>query len=303
VQRAIRLVALLALALSAACTRTPPPAPPPPPEPPAPVAVTFEQVEGAEFADKVVTVDGYFSAPSSMFSYGIGDGPRSWKLHFSPRPEGRRTVEVSVYEGDEPNRMLPLPNPYDPGDLKLRADDGALVGPEDRVRITAKVWRSAAYGETELTRSSLSLERIELLPKDDTPIEAVEVAFDAACDRALDGKTIAVEGYLKPGALVFTYKRGGRTYYTFFLKRAPLDSEGMLTVRIFAGSGPNEVDPLGEDFDESKIRFRSAEGGTLGFADRVRVTGDLIVETNEAGERSCTLSRIRIDAVRAPGGK
>jgi hypothetical protein len=295
--RPVTLACLLACALCAACARNEPAAEPAPPAPAAPIAVAFDDIEQAELAGKLVTVDGYFSAPPSMFSFGIGDGPRSWKLKFSPRPEGRKTVEVSVYEGDEPNRMLALSNPYDPVDLRLRTASGELIGPEDRVRITAKVGRSAAYGETTLSYNTLMLEQIELLPKE-AEIEPVEVPFDAVCTRSLDGQAVAVEGYLSAGALVLSYKHGARSYYTFYLKRAPLDSDGMLTVRIFAGTGPNEVEPLGENFDESKVRFRTADGEVRRLADRVRVSGDLIVETGADGQTSCTLSRIRIDAAK-----
>src|SRR4051794_31490238 len=166
----------MAIALCCACgTKPAAPVDVAPPPPPSPVARTFDDLETAEH-NALVTIDGYFSAPSSMFTYGSSEGPRSWKLNFTKRPGGRDSVEISVTEGDGPNTMAPLANPYDPADLRLHTAGGATVGPEDKVRVTAKVWRVPDKTEG-LRKNSLSLESIELLPKEPEP-EPVVVAFD-----------------------------------------------------------------------------------------------------------------------------
>jgi hypothetical protein len=102
------------------------------------------------------------------------------------------------------------------------------------------------------------------------PTAGTPTAFDAACDKANDGKRLALTGYLR---LPDSFKADGtvlaRLYQQNDFKGTPI------AVSMKFGSEPNQLASVGDQFKDSDLNVRLAGGQSAGFGTRVKVSGKI----------------------------
>lgn len=139
-----------AVSLFSACSRAP--------EPDG-IAVEYANVCALENNNKRVTTEGYLVLGSSTFCSGK-KGDVSCRLDFMEKPESTKDFTAYVTEGTGANQMEKLPRSYKRDDLKLRANDGSMVSPQDKVRVTGEVI-SVKTGATGEISCSITVKKIE----------------------------------------------------------------------------------------------------------------------------------------------
>ncbi len=108
---------------------------------------------------KRVTTQGYLELGSSSFCSGT-KGEISCHLKFKEKPDSATNFAAYVMEGTGANQMEKLPPSFKPKDLKLRANDGSMVSPQDRVEITGSVI-SMKVGANAQDICSITVKKIE----------------------------------------------------------------------------------------------------------------------------------------------
>ena len=120
--RYLLLAALSGLMLG--CSSAPPPATP----------MTFATWNTKENDQKQISLEGYVRLPAAAL---VSD---TMLLELHEKPEGKSSsVDFSTRIGSGKNQVEKPPKDYSDKDLKLHANDGSLVGPQDKVRISGKV--------------------------------------------------------------------------------------------------------------------------------------------------------------------
>lgn len=124
--RAATLLSLAALALSACSEK--------PAEP-----LAFAEVCAAGTDKKTVVTEGYLRPGVTMMCSNTGGGPVTCGLSLFDPQGGDRKISAYVEQGTGKSEIEKPPSGYKKEDLKLRAEDGSLVGPDDRLRVTGRV--------------------------------------------------------------------------------------------------------------------------------------------------------------------
>ncbi len=114
-------------------------------------------------------------------------------------------------------------------------------------------------------------------------------SFAAVCDKANDGKRVAVEGFLRLPAEV-KIKTGLvlRLYPTTEFAGKPVG------VSTQIGSQPNQVALMPKEFSDKDLKVKTADGQVAGFGTKVRVSGDVYFPT-VGQEFPCALSNPLIE--------
>jgi hypothetical protein len=109
-------------------------------------------------------------------------------------------------------------------------------------------------------------------------------SFAAVCDKANEGRRVAVEGYLRLPAQV-NPKIGPmlRLYPTTEFSGKPVG------VSTEIGSQPNQVGFIPKEYTDKDLKVNIANGQVAGFGTKVRVSGDLYFPT-VGQEFPCALS-------------
>jgi hypothetical protein len=94
--------------------------------------------------------------------------------------------------------------------------------------------------------------------------------FAEVCDKANEGKRVAVEGYLRLPEQVHV-KTGPvlRLYPTTEFTGKPVG------VSMDIGSGSNQVAMMPKEFSDKDLKVKTADGQVAGFGTKVRVAGDM----------------------------
>lgn len=104
-----------------------------------PKPVDFGGVCSEANEKKTVVTEGFLRIGSSVFCSNTGGGPVTCGLDLFDPQGGDKKVSAYVVQGTGENEVEKLPSGYKKSDLKLRDDAGALVGPDDRLRVTGRV--------------------------------------------------------------------------------------------------------------------------------------------------------------------
>lgn len=116
------LAALSGLILG--CSSAPPPATP----------MTFATWNVKANDKKQISLEGYVRLPAAAM---VSD---TMLLELHEKPEGKSSyVDFSTRIGSGKNEVEKPPKDYTDKDLKLHANDGSLVGPQDKVRVSGKM--------------------------------------------------------------------------------------------------------------------------------------------------------------------
>lgn len=86
-----------------------------------------------------VAVEGYIDAGASIFCSNIGGGPVTCGLDLKEQTGDEPAATVYIPEGGGGGEIESVPEDFTRATLRIHADDGTLVGLNDRVRITGPV--------------------------------------------------------------------------------------------------------------------------------------------------------------------
>ncbi len=122
--------------------------------------------------------------------------------------------------------------------------------------------------------------------------------LETACDKANDGKRIAVEGYLMLpeeftgdlSVMLRINSKPERGEQAIVATGINIDKEGK--------KAPNTIDYLSSSYSDDDLKFRTADGQTLGYQDKVRVSGTMYIPSSVATvEFKCGLSNPLIEKI------
>jgi hypothetical protein len=114
--------------------------------------------------------------------------------------------------------------------------------------------------------------------------------FTAVCDKANDGKRVAVDGYLRFPSVIRKDILMLRLYKEGDLRGAPLG------VSADFGSQANQVEKPPKQFADSDLKVHLAGGQVAGFGTKVRVSGEVYFPLVEQ-EFPCALSNPLVEVV------
>jgi hypothetical protein len=96
--------------------------------------------------------------------------------------------------------------------------------------------------------------------------------LDTVCDRAKDGKRVAVEGYL---ALPDSFK-DDKVSAPLLIRAAPQPGGAEIFVWVPYGDGPNTLDKVPDKYSQTDLKVRTKDRAPVGYQDKVRVSGTLV---------------------------
>ena len=103
------------------------------------------------------------------------------------------------------------------------------------------------------------------------PTVGQPTSFDAICNQANDGKRLSLEGYLS-----YPEQFKVRDSSTVIrLRSAPDATDNVVGVSMQFGSAANQVNKPGTSFSDADLKVVLADGKTVGYADKVKVSGTL----------------------------
>ena len=123
------------------------------------------------------------------------------------------------------------------------------------------------------------------------PIVGEAKDFAVVCDKANDGKRVAVEGYLRfPNS--FT---GDQSVVLWMYKARDLGGKP-IGVQIEFGTQANQIDKVTNQFSDSDLNIHLANGQTAGFGQKVKVSGTVYFPL-VGQEFDCALENPLVEAI------
>ena len=105
------------------------------------------------------------------------------------------------------------------------------------------------------------------------PTVGAPMTLANVCERANDGKRVALEGYLSlPNS--FTESSGSLSAPVVIRGDLPLAGD-VTFVWVAYGSVPNSMQKVGTKYGQEDLRVLAMDGGVVGYKDRVRVSGQV----------------------------
>ncbi|MFO7167708.1 MAG: hypothetical protein DIU80_006725 [Chloroflexota bacterium] len=105
------------------------------------------------------------------------------------------------------------------------------------------------------------------------------VAYDEVCEQP-DGTLVQTEGYFAVGSSIFCSNIGSSHVQCGFEFVDSPDEEDGFTADVAQGTGPNQVEPIPDDFTPEAILIHASDGSDVRIGDRVTISGKLLVAEN-----------------------
>lgn len=120
----------------------------------------------------------------------------------------------------------------------------------------------------------------------DAPTRGVPVKFEAACDKANEGKRLMVEGYVD-----FPLSVDDKASSVMMRVRPRLATwENTVGANAVIGNGVNSVEMPPANYKNRDLRLHLADGRLAGYANKVKVSGTMFYTTGQApGAYTCGL--------------
>ena len=116
------------------------------------------------------------------------------------------------------------------------------------------------------------------------------VAYDQICSQA-DGKMVQTVGYFAADNSVFCSNIGSNDVRCGLGFVAAPGQKAGFQADVSQGTGPNQVEPIPDDFTPEALVFHAADGGEIHVGDKVIVTGKLSVAPNVCFIRVDTITK------------
>ncbi len=123
------------------------------------------------------------------------------------------------------------------------------------------------------------------------PTRGVPTTFAAVCDKANEGKRMALEGYVD-----FPEHFKGKDLTIMMRLRPEFDSrDRVVGVSARLGKGPNHIEKPPVSYTVRDIRLNTTDGKVLGYRDKVMVSGTMYYPL-VAQEFKCGLTNTLIES-------
>jgi hypothetical protein len=116
------------------------------------------------------------------------------------------------------------------------------------------------------------------------------VAYDQICSQA-DGKMVQTVGYFAADSSVFCSNIGSNDVRCGLGFVAAPGQKAGFKADVAQGTGPNQVEPIPDDFMPEALVFHTADGGEIHVGDKISVTGKLSVAPNVCFIRVDTITK------------
>lgn len=218
---------------------------------PPPSTIEFMAAFDEAMHEHRVILEGYLQLPGTMYTSG-----EKGSLDFTRRPFQRYgdDINVSIRMGDCANCMAKVADKYSRDDLKVNTDDGQVVGPNQRVRVTGKLRVHASSVSKSGVSVSLDPEKIERAEEQDLDyagMGAVKVTTENLFDTTLTETFAVATGKLEIPYLVFM-----NDDVSLNLK---VGKEHISASFLF-GDGPNLIAEIPEQYTKKDFKIKDHNG-------------------------------------------
>lgn len=224
------------------------------------VAINFSKAFDKSMNDEIVTMEGYLMLPEYLYQ-----SPGSIGLNFYERENqffAAHQMNVSIVTGEGNNAMQPLPKNYKAEDVKIRANDGGLINPGDRVRVTGLLHASATYYDLDCKK----LEKIAGIHTDYTKLDPVKLDATNMKEASLTGQLVTIEGILDVPVFLM-----GSLAADFELKTPAIAKT--IPVAIAYGKGPGRLKKLPDNFSAADIKIHDDHNRLVNINRKVVIYG------------------------------
>lgn len=233
-------------------------------EAPKPINLTYEQVFDKGNDGQLAIIEGYLQLPNMMYTSG-----ESAQVDFHARPYQRhgRNVIANITTGSCNNCMAKLGEKYQLSDLKMKADDGVEVLPNQRVRLTGKLSVYTSVSSEDGLSVSLNVTKIEKIPEieiDYSTLEAVKIGKENLFDTTLNYAFSMAEGKIGIPSMLFM-----ENDVTLDL---PVGGKN-LAVNFSFGTGPNQIEPVPSNYTNADFKIHDHKGNLIKLGKSVKVWG------------------------------
>ncbi|AKG20778.1 hypothetical protein [Calothrix sp. 336/3] len=157
----------------------------------------------------------------------------------------------------------------------------------------------------------LLLASLILLPgctsKPETPTQGKLTSFNTVCNQSNDGKRVAVEGFLtlptliERNSLILRLRPSqelGRKLSGRIIANPGESETPVIGVSSNFGTGVNQTSQVQKSYTHKDLKVKTNDGKTVGYLDRVRVSGTVYHTNSSAIEFKCALSNPLIERVK-----
>ncbi len=147
--KAIKFFVLFAAFALTACQKTP-------------IAVEYQSVCQPENNGKYVAVSGYFNVDEFTICRARNKTNKvTCLMRLREKADDPKSFGAHIDEGNGANQMAELKRDFYLEDIKIRADDGAVIALSDRVKVTGEVEIVALKSQPGTNACSIAIEKIE----------------------------------------------------------------------------------------------------------------------------------------------
>lgn len=102
--------------------------------------IEYSKACATENDKKYIEVSGFFDDGKSVFCSNTGGGPVRCGINLKETKESEKvSISADIERGNGANEIEELKSGYRKEDVKIRANDGSIVNPADKVKITGTI--------------------------------------------------------------------------------------------------------------------------------------------------------------------
>lgn len=233
-------------------------------EEPKATEMAFEDAFSIDANGKMAMIEGYMQLPASMYSSN-----NSGSIDFSYRPNQRHgeSIRMSLQMGNCKNCMKKLADKYDKNDLEVTTEDGTIVGPNVRVRVTGKlrVYESSIEGSgVSVSISNQKIEKVEEVELDYSAMGALKISSENFFDSTLKYVFSTVEGKIEIPTMLFMQDDA-----TLSMK---VGKEN-LSISFLFGNEPNHIEDIPKNYSKKDFKIHDFEDKIIDLKKPVKLYG------------------------------
>lgn len=101
--------------------------------------VEYSKACEAENEKKYIEVSGFLSDKGSVFCSNTGGGPVRCGFKLLENPTAEKGFSADIVQGGGANEVEKLERGYKREDIKVRDDQGAIIGPDQKVKLVGRM--------------------------------------------------------------------------------------------------------------------------------------------------------------------
>lgn len=227
--------------------------------------MAYDQVFDKAQDNQFVSLEGYLSLPSMMYTTG-----KTAQVNFHKRAYQRHGQEITcnIRMGGCKNCMSTLPEKYKTSDLKLTADDSTKILAYERVRLYGALHVSDNALADNGLMVSLDVEKVERVAEvvtDYATLDAVKLDKTNLEDSTLKNVLTFAQGRLTIPSILFM-----ENDISLFMSIGGND----VSINFLFGTGPNQIEEIPENYSKADFKIHDFEGKLINLSKPVKVWGN-----------------------------